>query len=275
MLKEQLQKNNFTFKKSLGQNFLSDDNLLRAIVCDAGIDQDSVVLEIGAGAGTLTKRIAETARKVYAVEIDNRLQPLLTEQFKDQPNVQFIFGDVMKIFDQVVQKIAEPFFVVANIPYYLTTELALMVAKCPLCKSATLTIQKEVAYRLASQVGGKDYGSVSVVVQSVADVDVTRVVDRKMFMPQPDVDSAVIRMDFDRAKNGIEDFDFFMKVVKACFAMRRKTLNNNLKNSFNFSCTMEELLQPLGISPSARAETLTVHQFVELSNRIKNCLIKK
>lgn len=275
MLKEQLQKNNFTFKKSLGQNFLSDDNLLCAIVADAGIDQDSIVLEIGAGAGTLTRRIAQVAKKVFSVEIDQRLQPVLQQVSDDCGNVEFIFGDVMKNFDQVVSKIGQPFYVVANIPYYLTTELALMVAKCPLCKSATLTIQKEVAYRLASKVGDKDYGSVSVVLQSVAKVKVTRVVDRKMFMPQPDVDSAVIRMDFDRQAEGIEDFELFMKVVKNCFAMRRKTLNNNLKNAFQLDCTVEQLLQPLGILPSCRAETLSVQDFVALTKQIELHKLKK
>ncbi len=259
---------NFTFNKRLGQNFLSDVNLLQAIVDDADVSCDDVVLEIGPGAGALTKELAKVAKKVVAVEIDRRLEPILQENLKDFSNIEIIFGDFLQIANDVVQNLPENFVVVANIPYYVTTPIIVFFLENRKCKSLTLTIQKEVAERIVSKPNCKDYGSVSVISQAVADCKICRKIDRKMFFPVPDVDSAVLKMCF-KNKHDIKDFSFFEKVVKNCFAMRRKTLSNNLKNTFAFRVPIEQVIESIGLSPSARSETLSIEQFVLLCDAIE------
>lgn len=258
----------FTHNKRLGQNFLSDVNLLQAIVTDADVTQEDVVLEIGAGEGSLTKQLCKTAKKVVAVEIDKRLEATLKQNLAEFSNVEIVIADFLRKSEEIVRKLPNAYKVVANIPYYITSPIVMFFTERKSCVSMTLTMQKEVAERICANENCKDYGVLSVLVQSVADAKICRIVDRKMFKPAPDVDSAVLKIVY-KDKYGIEDYPFFEKVVKCCFAMRRKTLSNNLKNAFCLNVSVDELLSPLNIDANARGETLTPAQYVELYREIK------
>ena len=276
-VKQILQQNNFRFNKQFGQNFLTDNTLLASVVADSGITAEDVVLEIGAGAGTLTRALSKVAKQVIAFEIDKNLEKILDITLADCNNVQVVMGDVMKysmaqLHDLVDNK---PFKVVANIPYYITTPLIMrFVEESNLVQSLTLTIQKEVAERLNSDHNCKDYGAITVAVQAVADVEILQVLGRELFYPAPNVDSAVVNVVFRRDKFDIEDSAFFRKTVKNSFAMRRKTLVNNLMNAFKLPREVAEgILQQMGLSATIRGEALSVGQFVELAKVLKDSVL--
>ncbi len=268
MIKEILVKHGFRFNKQFGQNFISDVNLLGAIVSDAGAGKEDAVLEIGAGAGALTRALAERCKKVVAFEIDKNLKPVLDEVLDGYENVETVFGDIMKIPPELIDdKMAEEYKVVANLPYYITTPVIMnFVEKSTRVVSLTLMVQKEVAERLCSQPGTKDYGAVTVAVQAAANVKITRIVKRDMFFPSPNVDSAVVKIDIDKTKYFIEDYALFRKTVKCAFAMRRKTLHNNLVGAFGIGKDKaDDILTKLNVSRDIRGEALGVGQFVELA----------
>ncbi|MDE7454710.1 MAG: 16S rRNA (adenine(1518)-N(6)/adenine(1519)-N(6))-dimethyltransferase RsmA [Clostridia bacterium] len=270
-VKQILKDNNFRFNKQFGQNFLTDPNLLEQIVNDAGV-QGGTVLEIGAGAGTLTKQLAQHANRVVAFEIDRNLQKVLDVTLADCPNVQVVIGDIMRYKMADIEKLCDgPFTLVANIPYYLTSPLIMMfVEQSANVKSLTLTIQKEVAERLTANPSTKDYGALTVGVQAVANVTLTRVLNRELFYPVPNVDSAVVRIDMDRNKYCIEDRALFRKTVKTSFAMRRKTLINNITVGFKVDrATAESILTQSNLPLGCRGEELSVEQFVTLYQTIK------
>jgi len=271
-VKSILNKHGFRFNKQFGQNFLTDDDILQGIVQSAGICANDCVLEIGAGAGTLTRALCKAAKKVVACEIDVNLKPVLAETLADQSNVEVKFVDVMKLSMQQIDGFfgGERYKVVANIPYYLTSPLLMnFVENSALVSSMTLTIQKEVADRLASAPNTKDYGAITVAVQAVSDVSVLQVLSRELFFPVPNVDSAVVRLDIRRDKFDVGDAALFRKTVKSAFAMRRKTLVNNLVSGFGFSRTQtEEILKSCLLPQDVRGEALSVEQFVALSKKI-------
>lgn len=267
-IKHILQQNNFKFNKQFGQNFLTDDNLLANIAIDAGVD-GGTVLEIGAGAGTLTKTLSQYADKVISFEVDRNLQKVLDATLADCNNVQIVMGDVMKYKMGDIENLCEgQYRLVANIPYYITTPLLMrFVEEGKNVTSITLTIQKEVAERLASKPATKDYGAITVAVQAVADVTITRILPRDLFYPVPNVDSAVVRIDLNKNKFDIANHEFFRKVVKISFAMRRKTLVNNLMVGFKMDrTTAEKVLTQCNLQPNCRGEELSVQKFVELCN---------
>lgn len=271
-IKQILREQSFRFNKQFGQNFITDNFLLDGIVADSGLTSADNVLEIGAGAGTLTRRISRVANKVVALEVDNNLRQVLDITLADCKNASYVMADVMKMTPDAVKKLMDnkPYKVVANIPYYITTPIIMMFADPKFgASSLTLTIQKEVALRLAAKEGTKDYGAISVAVQSVADVEVTRIIDKTMFYPVPKVDSAVVNIVF-RDKYGVVGDECFRKTVKCAFAMRRKTLLNNLLNGFEIDkqqCI--EILEKLNVRPDIRGEALSVEQFVKLSKLLK------
>ncbi|HRX14664.1 MAG TPA: 16S rRNA (adenine(1518)-N(6)/adenine(1519)-N(6))-dimethyltransferase RsmA [Eubacteriales bacterium] len=269
MIKDVLAKHGFSFNKQFGQNFITDANLLSAIVNDAGVTKTDTVIEIGAGAGTLTKALSDSCRKVISFEIDRNLMPVLNETLANSTNVEIIIRDVMKTPMAELEKIAGgKYRVVANLPYYITTPIIMnFVENAQNAVSLTVMVQKEVAERLAANSGGKDYGAITVAVQSVADIKVTRIVKRDMFFPSPNVDSAVVRMDFSKNKYDITNKEFFRKTVKYAFSSRRKQLQNNLSAFFDISKEKAmELIERTGADKNARAETLSVEQFVKLAN---------
>lgn len=251
------------FKKKFGQNFLSDKNLLQAIVSDAKVDKNDNVLEIGAGAGALTTVLDENAKKVVAYEIDKDLKEhLLALNLK---NTTFVFGDALKEDIKTIEKHfdGQSFKLVANLPYYITTPLIFkFLEECNKSISLTIMVQKEVAERMIAKQGGKDYGVLSVMVNFFGDVKLTRIVGKQMFYPQPKVDSAVVNIQVKQKFDGIDKTKFY-RFVQACFCMRRKTLANNLSAGLKISkAELEHKLQ--GFDLSKRSEQFSLNEFVEM-----------
>jgi 16S rRNA (adenine1518-N6/adenine1519-N6)-dimethyltransferase len=273
---EIMKKHGFVLKKSLGQNFLIDQNILRKIVGAANLDAGKGALEIGPGIGALTQQLAKAAGKVVAVEIDQRLMPILKETMQSYDHVQVIHGDILKLsLEEIFQNFAPltQVSVVANLPYYVTTPIVmkLLEARLPL-ENIVVMIQKEVALRMAAPPGGKDYGSLSIAVQYYCEPELVMIVPRTVFIPQPNVDSAVIKLKV-RQKPPVDvaDESWFFEVVQACFAQRRKTIANNLLARFFTKETRVQLLPILSacaIDPVRRGETLTLDEYARLSNAL-------
>ncbi|QGQ93675.1 16S rRNA (adenine(1518)-N(6)/adenine(1519)-N(6))-dimethyltransferase RsmA [Paenibacillus psychroresistens] len=273
---EMLKKHKLVLKKSLGQNFLIDQNILHKIVAAADLDDQKGALEIGPGIGALTQQLAKAAGKVVAVEIDQRLLPILEETMQAYPNVKVIHGDVLKLsLEEIFQEFDQStkVSVVANLPYYVTTPIVmkLLETRLPL-ENIVVMIQKEVALRMAAPPGGKDYGSLSIAVQYYCEPELVMIVPRTVFIPQPNVDSAVIKLKV-RTKPPVEVEDelWFFEVVQACFAQRRKTISNNLLARFFTKDTRDELngiLQQCDIDPIRRGETLSLSEYARLSNAL-------
>ncbi|MFB5269009.1 16S rRNA (adenine(1518)-N(6)/adenine(1519)-N(6))-dimethyltransferase RsmA [Paenibacillus enshidis] len=272
--KEIIQRHGFSFKKSLGQNFLVDQNILQKIVAAAGLDETKGALEIGPGIGALTERLARSAKCVTAVEIDQRLLPILDEVMAPYDRVRVRHGDVLKL--DLKEVFAEDFAdvekvsVVANLPYYVTTPILmkLLEDKLPL-ENIVVMIQKEVAERMAAAPASKEYGSLSIAVQYYSEPKLVCIVPHTVFIPQPNVESAVIRLRV-RPEPPVQvpDEKHFFEVVQAAFAQRRKTIANNLKSRF-FTKENKDALEPLlrsaDIEPSRRGETLSIEEFARLS----------
>ncbi|REE66508.1 dimethyladenosine transferase [Paenibacillus taihuensis] len=274
--KDIIAKYGFTFKKSLGQNFLIDQNILRKIVGAAELDKTKGALEIGPGIGALTQQLSQEAGRVTAIEIDNRLIPILQDVFADSPNVHVEHGDVLKLnLSELMEKQfagLSGVSVVANLPYYVTTPILmkLLEEKLPL-ENIVVMIQKEVAQRMAAKPGGKDYGSLSVAVQYYCVPELVCIVPHTVFIPQPNVDSAVIKLSVrEKPAVDVEDEDHFFRTVQASFAQRRKTLANNL-TAFVGKANREQLgplLNSCGIDPIRRGETLSLEEFAALSKAL-------
>lgn len=270
-----LKKYGFSFKKSLGQNFLIDQNILLNIVKAADVDEHTGVIEVGPGIGSLTQKLAAKAKKVVCIEIDQRLKPLLNETVGDLPNVEVVFQDILKvdIDDLITEKFldTERIMVVANLPYYITTPILMkLLTESQKIKGIVVMIQKEVAERLDGKPGEKSYGSLSVAVQYLSVPKVVLNVPKTVFMPQPNVDSSVIRLDKRQEKRVVmKDEVFFFQLIKASFAQRRKTILNNLVNNLFKNEGKEkvvEILELAGIDPKRRGETLSIEEFAHLSD---------
>ena len=264
-----LKKHGFSFSKKYGQNFITDYNLLRAIVSDAGVTRDDTALEIGAGAGTLTRALAESAGRVVAFEIDPSLSPVLDESLAGLNNVEVIMDDVTKWTDAELDDLTgSDYKVVANLPYYITTPLLFtFLERENKPSSVTVMVQKEVAERICATPEKGDYGALSVAVALRGKANITRIVKRDCFTPAPNVDSAVIRIDLDPAAP--TDRSLYELVAKS-FAMKRKTLVNNLSAGYAIPKPFAaELLVSLGFSPTVRAEQLAPSDFIRLDKAIK------
>jgi len=273
--KEILAKYKFSFKKSLGQNFLIDVNILENIIKHAGIDKQSGVIEIGPGIGALTEQLAIHSDKVIAYEIDQRLLPILTDTLGDYENIEVIHRDILKAdVVETIQKYFSPnqlIHVVANLPYYITTPILmkLLSDKLPI-SSLTIMIQKEVAERMAATPNQKSYGSLSIAVQYYTHANLMMDVPKTVFMPQPNVDSSVLKLTLrDHPPVDVMDEEHFFAIVRACFVHRRKTLRNNLLSYFKNKYTKDQIIQGLDrseIDGKRRGESLNMDEFAQLAN---------
>ena len=272
--KEIINKYSCAFQKKFGQNFLIDSNVLESIIRGAEITKDDFVLEIGPGIGTMTQYLCEAARQVVAVEIDKMLIPILEDTLSEYDNVEVINQDVLKVD---IKSLAEeknngkPIKVVANLPYYITTPLimGLFESGVPI-DSITIMVQKEVADRMQTGPGSKDYGALSLAVQYYATAKVILNVSATCFMPRPYVDSALIKLTRHKEPTvNVADEKLMFKIIRASFNQRRKTLVNGLKNSPELSFSKEQIvkaIEKIGKPETIRGEALTLEEFAELAN---------
>jgi 16S rRNA (adenine1518-N6/adenine1519-N6)-dimethyltransferase len=263
----------FKFSKSLGQNFLIDQNVLDKIVEAAELSEESSVIEIGPGIGTLTQEMARKAKRVIAIEIDDNLIPVLGETLENYNNIKLIHNDALKVdFKKLIEEEGlRDVSVVANLPYYVTTPIiSKLLTEKPGLKSIVIMIQKEVAERMASGPGSKEYGSLSLLVQYYCEVEKVAKVSPSCFMPPPKVESSVIKMIIrDEPAVKVLDEKLFFKIIRDSFNMRRKTLWNVLKQTGISQEKLEKALKEAGIDPQRRGETLSIEEFGKLSDEIK------
>lgn len=274
-----LERHGFTFKKSFGQNFLTDTNILQKIVDTAEIDKKVNVIEIGPGIGALTEFLAENAAEVMAFEIDDRLVPILADTLRNFDNVTVVNQDILKV--DLTQYIAEfknpdlPIKVVANLPYYITTPILMHLIESGIPFSEfVVMMQREVADRISAQPNTKAYGSLSIAVQYFMTAKVAFIVPRTVFVPAPNVDSAILKMvRRDQPAVAVQDEKFFFKVSKASFVHRRKTLWNNLTSHFGKAeetkAKLTAALEQAELSPSVRGEALALADFARLADALK------
>ncbi len=271
-----IKKYEFAFQKKFGQNFLIDDHVITKIINAAEITKDDLVLEIGPGIGTMTQYLAESARKVIAVEIDKNLIPILGETLAEYDNVTVINEDILKLdINRLVEEenAGKPIKVVANLPYYITTPIimGLFESHVPL-QSITVMVQKEVADRMQVGPGSKDYGALSLAVQYYAKPYIAANVPPNCFIPRPGVGSAVIRLTrYEEPPVTVKDESLMFKLIRASFNQRRKTLQNGIANSPELpysKAQVEKALEKMGLAANVRGEGLTLAEFAKLSDII-------
>ncbi|MCM8901369.1 16S rRNA (adenine(1518)-N(6)/adenine(1519)-N(6))-dimethyltransferase RsmA [Caldicoprobacter algeriensis] len=276
VVKELMARYGVSFKKGLGQNFLIDRNILVKIIKAAELDREDVVLEIGAGIGTLTRELANAAKQVVAIEIDSRLFPILDETLSGCSNVKLIQGDVLKLdIKQLVRQYfgGQPFKVVGNLPYYITTPVLMMFLESGLpYESMVVMVQKEVAQRMTAVAGTKDYGMLSIAVQYYTCPEIVAVASANVFIPPPKVDSAIVLLK--RRSNPpvhVQDSELFFKVVRAAFGQRRKTILNAL-TALELEGVdkgrLYDVLSKCSIAPKMRGEDLTIQQYADIANEL-------
>lgn len=271
-LKTLLAKNNVVLKKAYGQNFLTDENLLSKIVEKAGIRSDDTVLEIGCGAGALTRELAKKAKKVIGYEIDGRLKPVLSETLAEFTNARIIYKDIMRENISDVEKtLGGEYKLVANLPYYITTPIVMnFIENAAALTSMSIMVQEEVADRFAASPASADYGAITVAINLRGSAETVLKVPREKFTPVPNVDSAVVKIDIEKDKFHGVDLKAVRDTVRAGFSSRRKMLVNNLINGLKLSRGQaEKALDFAGISRTARGETLSAEDYIKLSDSVK------
>lgn len=262
-----LKDNNFSFNHKFGQNFITDNNFLESVVNDTGINRDDEVLEIGTGAGTLTRVISQNAKKVVTYEIDKKLTEVLNTTLQDLENVTLKMKDVMSVsLEEIESDFEDGYHMIANLPYYITTPIIFKFIESQKLKSLNIMVQKEVAERITAKPNSKDYGIITVMIDYFGDASISRIVKRNMFIPAPNVDSAIVSIKLNK-KYDVE-YDIFSRVVHGAFAMRRKTLVNNLEKAFKINKEeLTKIIEPL--KPTVRAEELSTQDFVNLANKLR------
>ena len=266
-VKKILRENDFKFAKKFGQNFLTDENLLDDIVLKSGVSENTTVVEIGAGAGTLTRAIAKRAKKVYAFEIDENLKPVLSKTLEGVYNAEVVFGDIMKTpIESLENMVGEDYMVVANLPYYITTPvITLFLEKATRVTGISVTVQKEVALRLAAEPKTSDYGAITVAVRLAGSAEIIKEIGRELFLPPPNVDSAVVKITIDKNKLAGVDRQKYRELVRIVFTMRRKTLANNLIKGYGFTRDeAESALKKANLPVTVRGEELSEYDYKNL-----------
>ena len=272
--KEVVNKHNFKFSKSLGQNFLIDDNVIDRILEGARLSETDRIIEVGPGIGTLTREMGKVAENVVAIEIDKTLIPILQETLADLDNVEVVNEDILKVDVQglINEKLnGGPVKLVANLPYYITTPIVMKFLEEDIpVTDIVVMVQKEVADRMNAKPSTKDYGALSVAVQYYCDTEIVAKAPRHMFVPQPNVDSIVIGLHVrDEKKYVVDNEDIFFKTVKASFGQRRKNLLNSLGGlGFLSKDQIKEALKAANIDEKRRGHTLSIDEFANLSNEI-------
>ncbi len=267
-----LRKHGFSFKKAFGQNFLTDTKLLDEIVASAGVTEKDTVLEIGLGAGALTRALCKKAKRVVGYEIDLNLKPVLAETLEDFNNVEIVFSDIMKQkIPEVEKKLGGKYIMVANLPYYITTPIVMeFLEKAKNLKAMVIMVQEEVAERFSAKSATSEYGAITVAINLRGSAKIVMKVGREKFTPAPNVDSAVVKIDIEEGKTEGIDLVAVRNAVRIAFQNRRKMLVNNLMNGYKLSRPeAESVLELSGVSLTARGETLDAQDFIKLSEEIK------
>lgn len=277
-LKEILERHGFRFKKQFGQNFLSDTNLLDSIVVASGVTEETTVVEIGCGAGTLTRALAKRAKKVYAFDVDTDLQPVLAETLAGFDNVEVIFRDFNKIDLAEFEKETGAYTVVANLPYYITTPLVTkLLEESALAEGLSIMVQEEVAERFCAKEDTPEYGAITAGIALKGTAKIIKRVPRTMFMPRPNVDSAVVKITFERGRISVKSENAYRQTVKCAFLNRRKTLENNLVNYFKIDRERAKTVMRIAnIDEKTRGETLSPERFALLADAlVDNAIIRE
>ena len=274
-----LEENGFFMKKKFGQNFLIDQNILSSIISKAEINKKINVIEIGPGIGSLTEHLLENANHVISYEIDNTLIPILTEQFKEYDNFTLLNKDILKadIKNDIKEYFKEdyPVYVVANLPYYITTPIIMhLLENVSEVKRYAVMVQLEVADRICANKGGKDYNNLTIAIKYRANVYKALNVSRNVFMPKPNVDSAVVIFDiYENKPYKVENEKFFLELVRNAFANRRKTLVNNINQAYKIEKEeIVEVLNECGFNPMVRSEEISIEGFILLSEKLEKRL---
>lgn len=271
-LKKIIRESGFKFNKRFGQNFIESEILLEKIVELSGVTEKDKVVEIGVGGGTLTRALSEKAKFVYGFEIDKNLQPVLQKSLAGVENVEIIFKDFMKEnLSELEKEIGEEYVVVANLPYYITSPIVMrFIEEAEFCRRIVVMVQREVAFRFCARPATADYGAITAAIGLWGDAAIILDVDRTNFYPQPNVDSAVVRIDKFYEDRGVIDKKVYRDIVRIAFSSRRKTLVNNMMNYLKISREKaENILKESGIDISVRGETLSVGDFTRLANVCK------
>lgn len=267
-IRDVLKRHGFTFKKSLGQNFITDENLLDAIAEAAEIGKEDTAVEIGCGAGTLTRALSKKAGRVVAYEVDRDLQPVLAETLAGCENVEVVFRDFSKENLSALQKEIGEYIVVANLPYYVTTPIVTRLLEEGVgVKGVCVMVQQEVAERFCAKENTPEYGAITAAIALRGKAKIVKRVGRNMFFPAPNVDSAVVKIDFIENALSVKSKEMYRKTVRCAFLNRRKTLENNLMKSFSLPReTAAEILKKAGVEEKARGETLSPQRLAALSD---------
>ncbi len=279
--KEIIQKYDLVLKKKFGQNFLIDFSVLDKIIISSNVTKNDCVLEIGPGIGSLTQILAENSGKVIAVEIDNKLIPILRDTLQDYNNIEILNEDILKVdIDKLIleKNNNQPIKVVANLPYYITTPIIMgLLEKKSKVESITVMIQKEVAERMQAKPSTKEYGALSLAVQYYSIPNIITEVSSECFIPKPNVDSSVIQLKILKNPSvNVLDEEFLFKLIKIAFSQRRKTFMNCLRNSNEITLSKEtilEIFKSLNINEAIRGEALTLEQFANLANQFSKIKI--
>ena len=264
-----LNNNSFNFKKKFGQNFIIDENIIDKIVDSASVDKDTMVIEIGPGAGSLTYKLAKNAKQVLCYEIDTTLDGILKETLKDYDNVDIIFDDFLKrdVNEDLKKYDYKKLYVVANLPYYITTPIITKIIEdeIPVGK-VVIMVQKEVGDRFKAEVGTKDYNSLTIYLNYYFDIRKVMIVSKNVFLPKPRIDSMVLEFNRKEIRKDLKNPNLFFKLVRDSFTQKRKTLRNNLKN-YDFD-KIKDILLENNYSEDVRAEALPIEIFKEISNKL-------
>lgn len=264
-----LDRNHFDFKKKFGQNFIIDENVINRIVENSEVDENTLVIEIGPGAGSLTNKLAKSAKNVLCYEIDTTLKDVLNETLKDYSNVEIHYNDFLKsnVLDDIKKYDSDKIYVVANLPYYITTPIIMKIIEdnLPIDKIVVM-VQKEVGDRFKAKPGSKDYSSLSIFLNYYYDVSKLMDISRNVFMPKPNVDSIVVEFKRNKKDYNINNEELFFQIIRDSFKQKRKTIRNNLKN-YDLEA-VENVLKKYNFNLNTRAEQVPDYVFAEISNEI-------